>query len=224
MKDLEYLLKLDENELKNELYEYLINMKMNPQKEDGFIYVKGDIPVLLVAHMDTVCLSTPTNIIYQQELDKIYNPDGILGGDDRCGIYIILELLKKYRPYVLFTEDEEKECIGAKKAVNKISIPDVKYIIEFDRRGQNDCVFYECDNKEFINYIESFGFKTNYGTYSDILFLGKAWNIATVNLSVGYYNEHTKDEYIVFHEVIETLKKASNMLDEIENASYYSYH
>ena len=151
MKDLEYLLKLDENELKNELYEYLINMKMNPQKEDGFIYVKGDIPVLLVAHMDTVCLSTPTNIIYQQELDKIYNPNGILGGDDRCGIYIILELLKKYRPYVLFTEDEEKECIGAKKAVNKISIPDVKYIIEFDRRGQNDCVFYECDNKEFIN-------------------------------------------------------------------------
>ena len=57
---------------------------------------------------------------------------------------------------------------GAIKATKKLSIPDIKYIIEFDRRGENDCVFQDCGNETFMNYVESFGFKTARGSYSDI--------------------------------------------------------
>ena len=36
---------------------------------------------------------------------------------------------------------------------------DLKYIIELDRRGSDDCVFYQCDNHEFDAYVEKFGFQ-----------------------------------------------------------------
>lgn len=223
MKQLEYLLKLTEEELKIRLYYYLKNKQMNPIFADGFIYAKGDIPVLVVAHMDTVFEEKPKRILYKQNADMIFNPDGGLGGDDRCGIYAILQLLEKHRPYVLFTEDEEIGCIGASKAVKQLDIPDIKYIIEFDRRGKDDCVFYDCGNEKFMDYVESFGFKTNYGTCSDISILGSAWNIASVNLSCGYYNEHTEKEYIIFSQLLKTIERANKMLKKIKKAPYFDY-
>lgn len=223
MNELVYYLKMTQKELKIKLYALLKERQMNPIFEDGFVYAKGNIPVLLVAHMDTVCEQPPIDVLYQQNYDMIYNPDGILGGDDRCGIYAIIKLLENYRPHVLFTEDEEIGCIGASKAVDKLIKPNVKYIIEFDRRGKNNCVFYDCGNKEFIDYIESFEFETDYGTCSDISILGNDWNIASVNLSCGYYNEHTEDEYVIFSELLETINRAENMLKEIMKAPYFDY-
>lgn len=223
MNELVYYLKMTQDELKNKLYYLLQEKQMNPIFEDGFVYAKGNIPVLLVAHMDTVCKQPPTDVLYQQKNDMIYNPDGILGGDDRCGIYAIMKLLENYRPHVLFTEDEEIGCIGASKAVEKLDIPDIKYIIEFDRNGKDDCVFYNCGNKKFIHYIEKFGFRTNYGTCSDISVLGSAWDIASVNLSCGYYNEHTMKEYIVFEQLLNTISRAENMLKKIMKAPYFDY-
>lgn len=223
MEDLLYLLTLTKEDLKSVLYQYLKIKQMNPTFEDGFVYAEGEMPVLLVAHMDTVFSRPPIKINYDMYEDIIYNPYGGLGGDDRCGVYAIIKLLEKYKPHVLFTEDEEIGCIGAQKAVNKLKAPNVKYIIEFDRKGNNDCVFYDCDNKDFINYIESFGFKTNYGTYSDILILGSSWDIATVNLSSGYYNEHTQNEYIVFKHLIKTIRRTDKMLKELEKAPYFDY-
>lgn len=220
---LEYLLKLTTKELKKELFLFLNKKEMNPISEDGFIYAKGNIPILLVAHMDTVFPEPPKKILYNKEQDKIYNPKGGLGGDDRCGIYAILKLLKEYRPHILFTEDEEIGCIGASKAVKKLQIPNVKYIIEFDRRGKEDCVFYDCGNEEFINYIQTFDFILNYGSYSDISVLGSAWNIAAVNLSVGYYNEHTENEYVIFDELQKTINRAKVMLEQLNKAPYFEY-
>lgn len=222
MELLAYLLKLTQSELKEVLYNYLIQKNMNTFYEDGFLYAEGNIPVLVVAHMDTV-FEPPKNLRYNKNEDKIYNELDGLGGDDRCGIYAIIQLLKEYRPYVLFTEDEEIGCIGASKAIKKLDKPNVKYIIEFDRRGKDDCVFYDCGNLKFIDYIESFGFKKNYGTYSDISILGSTWDIASVNLSSGYYNEHTEKEYIKFDELLETISRAKAMLKEIQKAPYFDY-
>lgn len=223
MNELIDLLKLTQEELKLKLYDYLLKKEMNPVFEDGFLYAEGNIPILVVAHMDTVFEEPPKNLFYNNKEDKIFNPDGGLGGDDRCGVYAIMQLLEKYRPYVLFTEDEEIGCIGAGKAVKKLAKPDVKYIVEFDRRGSDDCVFYDCGNDEFIDYVESFGFVTDFGTCSDISVLGSSWNIASVNLSSGYYNEHTKEEYIIFHELKNTIARAEKMLKEYEKAKYFDY-
>ncbi len=223
MNELACLLKLTQEELKLMLYDYLLEKKMKPVFEDGFLYAEGDIPILVVAHMDTVFKEPPINIFYSKKEDKFFNPYGGLGGDDRCGVYAIMQLLKKYRPHVLFTEDEEIGCIGARKTLKKLAKPNVKYIIEFDRRGSDDCVFYDCGNEEFMDYVESFGFKTNYGSYSDISILGSKWDIASVNLSSGYYNEHTEKEYIIFHELNNNIARAEKMLSEYEKAKYFDY-
>ena len=223
MNELISFLKLTQEELKYKLYLLLREKQMNPLFENGFIYAKGNIPILLVAHMDTVLDKPPQTILYHQELNRLYNPNGILGGDDRCGIYAIVRLLEKVRPHILFTEDEEIGCIGAIKAVEKINIPNVKYIVELDRRGKDDCVFYSCGNKKFIRYVEKFGFRTNYGTCSDISILGRVWDIAAVNLSCGYYNEHTVREFVNFDELLMTINRVDKMIQKIAKSPYFTY-
>lgn len=198
-----------------EYYEYeIIN-------DDGFLYGKGDIPIMLVAHMDTVHKDKPSDIYFDTEQGIMWSPQGI-GGDDRCGVYTILKLLKHYKPYVLFLEDEELGCVGARKCVKKLERPDVKFIIELDRRGRNDCVFYSCDNKDFKDYIKTFGFELQHGTYSDICELSPEWDIASVNLSIGYKREHTNIETINVNYMLETYQKVINILEDAES-QYYDY-
>lgn len=223
MEELVNLLGMTQKELKEFLYEYLKKKDMNPLSKDGFLYAEGDIPIMLVAHMDTVALEPPTNLCYSQELDLIYNRDGILGGDDRCGVYAIMKLLEKYRPFILFTENEEIGGEGAYQAVELLDKPDVKYIVEFDRNGVNDCVFYNCGNKKFKKYIEKFGFITEIGSFSDISILGPEWDIATVNLSCGYFDEHTKNEYVFFSILENLIKTAEIMISQIDKAPYFNY-
>lgn len=222
-KNLESLLKLREHELKSFVYQKLARKNMNPLWGDGFVYAMGDIPIMLVAHMDTVFPNPPRKLRYSTRGDIIYSLDGGIGGDDRCGVYALLKILRKYRPYVLFTEEEEIGCVGAIKAVSVLDRPDVKYIVEFDRKGKNDCVFYDCGNQKFQEYIESFGFVTAYGSFSDILVLGQAWDIATVNLSSGYYQEHTSREFILFHELLNNIKRVEGMLKDYMNVPYFYY-
>lgn len=223
MEKLLHLLRLTQNELKREVYHILKEKKMNPIYKDGFVYAEGDIPILLVAHMDTVFKKPPAKIIYNEKKDLIYNPHGGLGGDDRCGVYAILKLLEKYKPHILFTEDEEIGCIGAYKAVDTLPKPNIKFIIEIDRKGSNDCVFYECGNESFIKYIEAFGFKSAKGTCSDISVLGSVWDIAAVNISSGYYNEHTSREFVIFKELQNNIKRISIILERHKSAPYFDY-
>lgn len=160
-----------------------------------FVYAEGDIPIMLVAHVDTVHRNPPKNIYFDQEEGIMWSPDG-LGADDRAGVYAIIQILKDgYRPHILFTNYEESGGIGATKFASTVLPPlDLKFIIELDRRGFNDCVFYDCDNVNFINFIESFGFKTANGSFSDISFICPIFEVAGVNLSVGYDREHSNFE------------------------------
>lgn len=61
MGNLAYLLKLTRHELKGFLYDYLKQKNISPISDDGFLYAEGDIPVLVVAHMDNVFDDPPKN-------------------------------------------------------------------------------------------------------------------------------------------------------------------
>ena len=222
MNDLIKILKMTESELKKYVYNYLINMYMKPVNKSGFVYAEGEIPVLLVAHLDTVFKRPPETVLYDNEHDMMTATRG-LGGDDRCGVFAILKILEELKPHVLFTEQEEVGGLGAKKALSKLKRPNVKYMIEFDRHGDNDCVFYDCGNTEFINYIESFGFKTEIGVFSDISILGPSWDIATVNISSGYYDEHTYHEYIKVNELLTNIERVKKILKESNDVKYFDY-
>ena len=110
MKSFTDICKLSQSELKEYMNTLLTARDYEVCYQDGFLYAKGRVPVLLVAHLDTVHKEKCTEIT---ELNgKISSPQGI-GGDDRCGVYIIMSLLKYLNCSVLLCEDEEKGGQGA---------------------------------------------------------------------------------------------------------------
>lgn len=198
--------------------------------DDGFVYAQGNFPVLLVAHLDTVHSKLPNMILYDKDQNTVSSPNGI-GGDDRCGVYMIFEIIKKFNCSVLFCEDEEDGGIGANKFVKTdlARTLDFNYIIEFDRANANDAVFYSCDNYDFEKFITRDFYKINYGTYSDICDIAPVIGCAAVNLSCGYYKAHTKDEYVVLSDMENSIKAACDILarttqnDKFEYVEYFEY-
>lgn len=205
----------------DEIKKYVKSRIHKPICGDGFVFHKGTFPVLLCAHMDTVHEKRINTLVYAN--GTLSSPQGI-GGDDRCGIYMILKILKRYDCSVVFLEDEEKGCIGAKKfAKSKIceelkKTGGLKYIIEFDRKGNNHAVTYDCGNDEFDSFITKEFFKKEYGTCSDISYIAPELGIAAVNLSCGYYEEHSLLEWVnleemetIIREAIKILKRTSSI-------------
>lgn len=157
----------------------------------------------------------------------ISSPQGI-GGDDRCGIFMILELLDRgYRPTVLFCEDEEIGGVGSNKFIKTMDsevLSDMKYLIELDRANEDDAVFYDCGNKDFQNYVmDMTGYVKATGSFSDIGHLSPDGDVASVNLSCGYYKAHTTSEYVVFEEMMNTIDKVTLLLDDEKNVDKFDY-
>lgn len=200
---IEKLFKYSAEELKAALYVELRNAGYdsdNLYNDTKFLYAEGDAPYMLVAHLDTVHKNIADIICYSKDGNFIMSPYGI-GGDDRCGVFIILALLKRlqFKPYIVFTMEEETGGRGATAFVNfmkYMDAPELKYIVEYDRKGRKDCVFYQCDNKDFVAFVEKFGFKEASGTFSDISIIAPALGAAAVNLSSGYYYPHTNHEVV----------------------------
>lgn len=186
----------------------------------GYLYAEGTIPVLLAAHMDTVHRQPVEQICYSADGAVAMSPQGI-GGDDRCGVWMILQILRTAKCHVLFCEDEEVGCVGAKKFTRGSLRPQVNYIVELDRRGSNDAVFYRCDNPEFEDFITSFGFETAGGSRSDISYIAPYLETAAVNISCGYYCEHQRHEYIRLEEMeLNAARVAQMVTQQTEHFEY----
>ena len=213
----ERLVSLSQKELKKAMERYLCKKYENVIITKDYIVAVGDIPIALVAHMDTVYKHPVSNLYYDQRKGVLWSPEG-LGADDRAGVFAIIKILNDgYRPSVIFTTDEEQGGVGA-SALGMIPcpIPNLKYMIELDRRGSNDCVFYDCYCPEFVDYVESFGFCEKYGSFSDISFLMGEWLVCGVNLSIGYEEEHSYAEHLYVGPMFDTINKVKKMLEETE--------
>ena len=215
-KKLQKILRKTQPELKAYVQKELINTGYDYVVEgDGFVYARGTLPVLLVAHMDTVHKSIPS--VIHTENGIVSSPQGI-GGDDRCGVYSILQIIKERKCHVLFAEDEEVGCIGTQKFIKTTLCPEVaeeiNYMVEIDRRGSTDLVYYDNDNKEFHDFCaNATGYKKAWGSCSDISFLMDAMNRSGVNISSGYYNEHTLKETINLGEMEATIEAVKKLID-----------
>ena len=142
----------------------------------NFILVHGVAPVMLVAHLDTVHEEPVRQICATEDGNILMSPQGI-GGDDRCGVFALVKAyaLSPVKPWLLFTCNEEIGGVGAENfclAYEQGQLPAelsaLKFLVEIDRRGANDAVFYDCDNPDFEEYITGKGFVTAHGSFSDI--------------------------------------------------------
>lgn len=172
-------------------------------------------PFMLIAHIDT--LHRPGIRLRQSKDGIISNDFGLLGADDRAGVYSCLEVYHKApvgkKPYVLFTDGEETGGIGASEASLSIALPEsVRLLLELDRQGASEYVTYDEMPVKVMDYIESFGFYESLGSYSDIADLSPSWQVPAVNLSVGYHKQHTPLEYLSIPEMRHTISRVLQML------------
>ena len=196
-------------------------------KKRNFVYVPGtrDDKIVLAAHADTVwddeyCdLNATQSIKLENGVYTGTNPEYGIGADDRAGC-AILWLLKDSGHSLLILDGEEYGQIGSehirdsyKELYNEIN--DHSYIIQLDRRGSIDYKVYKLPvTAEFLRFIED---KTGYidagnKSFTDIVALCQT--VCGVNLSVGYYNEHTEREEIVFDEWYNTLLVVDRLISE----------
>lgn len=222
---LESLCKLSQRKLQETLSLYLNKHYDKVVSNKYYTYAVGSIPIALVAHMDTVFPRLPEEFYYDKEKNVLWSPTGA-GFDDRAGIFAILKILQSgLRPHIIFTTDEEKGAIGAGHLVQDLADPfaEMRYIIQLDRHGSHDCVFYSCDNREFTEYVETFGFQEALGSFSDISEICPSWGVAGVNLSIGYFEEHSAVEHLNITYLYNTIEKVKMMLHKAEEAPQFIY-
>ena len=90
VKNLKEILQMSQEELKSHLEGVLQEKGYHTQNRKGYLYAPGKVPVLLVAHLDTVHTMKPDIICFSEDGRFVMSPQGI-GGDDRCGVYMILQ-------------------------------------------------------------------------------------------------------------------------------------
>ena len=187
----------------------------------------------VIAHMDTCQNYKMQRKIYMQgnKILATYK-DGTsagLGADDSNGIFVALKLLKEIDNIkVLFTVEEETGGTGAQEAAINIDFfSDVMYLIQADRRGSHDLIVHtngiDSASPDFIKRISSISKQYNYfnahGTFTDVGILAEETRISGINVSCGYYHEHTEKEYTNYTELLNEwpklydLQKTSERID-----------
>ena len=170
-----------------------------------YIYFKNpESPLLLQAHVDTVRTKN-SKLKLMNFRNVLFNSEGILGADDRLGVWIALTVLNLALkqglpiPNIIFTNGEESGSDGMKTLCKQIVAKQVSHInmaIALDRRGSTEYVSYNHLPKEVGTYIETFGWTEHTGSYSDISVFTEKFLIPSVNISIGYYGQHTANEHI----------------------------
>lgn len=187
----------------------------------GNLYItKGlsDTYPCIVAHLDQVQRrhSRDFEAIETDDIIFGYSPQNRrregLGADDKNGIWIALKCLEKFECLkVAFFVSEETGCVGSGNAEMGF-FEDTRFVIEPDRRGYGDLIseisYTSLCSHEFLkdSGFEAFGYKEENGLMTDVLELKeKGLKVSCINLSCGYYEPHTDDEFTVKKDLLNCL-------------------
>lgn len=240
------------NFLKNWLTENKIHFEVD---QYGNVYATKkiqDVPndfyfPCVISHTDTVHGLGDINVVEEQlwnaqnELKpalKGYNNNGLptgIGGDDKCGVFACLVLLKEL-PYLkaAFFVAEETGCHGSLKA-SKEFFSNVGYGIQFDAPENwmvtEKCfgqVLFDRDSDFFQSCDKVLNENMNHGEmeymvhpYTDVYALRSQFNFSCINFSIGYYDYHTKDEYVIIEDVYNGIEMGKKMIEDLGNKLYY---
>ena len=186
-------------------------------KAGNLFVVKGNSETYpcVVAHLDEVHAARPKKFrvaIYKGNFflggdAEIMRPCGI-GADDKNGIWLALRLLEKHDCVkAAFFVGEEIGCVGS-NACNMAFFDDCRFVLQGDRKGGSDFIDTAsgtvlCTNefKKALK-ISAYGFKATSGLSTDVMTLKqRGLKVCCANVSCGYYNPHTIDEYTDFSEL-----------------------
>ena len=162
------------------------------------------------------------------------NPTGI-GGDDKAGVYACLKLLTEL-PYLkaAFFVSEETGCHGS-KAADENFFSNVGYVIQFDA-PENWMITEKCfgqilfdRNSDFFNSVNKVltegmpkqDLEYMVHPYTDVWALRSKFDFSCINFSIGYYNYHTANEYVVVEDVMNGIKMGKKIIESLGYNLHY---
>jgi di/tripeptidase len=201
----------------------------------------------VISHTDTVHNIDTINI-HEEMLNnaqgeeklsyKAYNDEGNptgIGGDDKCGVFACLTLLQEL-PNVkaAFFVSEETGCHGSLKASEEF-FENVGYGIQFDAPenwmvtercfGQvlfdRDSEFFESCDKVLTEGMDNNYMEYMVHPYTDVYALRGKFDFSCINISIGYYNYHTKHEYVVVEDVFNGIDMGKKMIESLGNKLHH---
>jgi hypothetical protein len=189
----------------------------------------------VVAHKDTVHKIIDKYKVYHVG-DTIFAIDGSnitqygTGGDDKVGIFVTLQLLLELPNIkVAFFHNEEIGQIGSYNS-NKDFFSNVGYVLQADRKGNEDIVRFGdytelfSDEQELLltPIFDKWKYKVVTGSKTDVVALKREGvNVLMLNASCGYHKPHTKEEVIQISEVFNTLGLFKDIIKHLGNKRYY---
>ena len=219
--------------LKNSGFEVIVDEFENVIASRGK-YSPEDKLVCINAHTDTVQKIGDEGVQFMVFYDWIRdafhsNNRVMIGGDDKCGVAVALTLAAytDLPMKIVLTSGEEIGSVGA-EAMDRKHFDDVEFTFTVDRMHGGDLVSEYCGLtlapetfvKRFIAMSESIGvmYKDTHGSYADTYVLAKY--APAVNLSSGYYNPHSKNDYILVNETYNTMIAIKNAIENKNDLIY----
>ena len=206
---------------------------------------KDQIFPCVISHTDTVHGIDTINVVEEYKLNAqkqrklaltAYNDLGRatgIGGDDKCGVFACLTLLKELPVLkAAFFVSEENGCNGSKFADPEF-FKNVGYAIQFDAPENNlvtetcfgvklfdrDSDFFKkCDNIIKENYVSDVKYMNH--PYTDVYALKRVFDFSCLNLSIGYYDYHTSKEYVIIEDVFNGIKVGRNLIASLGCEKY----
>jgi len=182
--------------------------------------IKKNTP-MVVAHMDQVG-KTPIKRIFYSHKEKIISGDANIGADDKNGIWVILNLLAKFKDLSFIFSDQEEAGGNVDAVFDEIDdniIKTIKYCLVFDRRNGSDILASWNDycgedlEKDIVEIGKKYGYVAAMGLWSDCDIIS-SW-VPCVNLSCGYYLPHTEKEYTSISELKKSLAFGEELLSSL---------
>jgi len=226
--------------LENKKIPYYIDEFSNVYAIKG-VLSEGQYFPCVIAHTDTVHDIDSINIKEEQLKNaqketklslKAYNDEGKptgIGGDDKCGVFACLKLLDELDTLkAAFFVAEETGCHGSRNSDSEF-FENVGYVIQFDAPENwmvsENCsgqVLFDRDSEFFVgcDKVLTESMDQNYmrymkHPYTDVYAITKKYGIQSINFSIGYYNYHTKNEYVVVEDVMNGIEMGRKMIESL---------
>jgi putative aminopeptidase FrvX len=218
---------------------YYLDTRLNVYATKGILNSEEEYYPCVISHTDTVHDIDTINIREEQlpntegELKlayKAYNDLGLptgIGGDDKCGVFACLKLLKELPVLkAAFFVSEETGCHGSRNSDPNF-FKNIGYAIQFDA-PENWMVSENCSGQVLFDRQSDFfkncdlvlteGMNQNNmrymrHPYTDVYAITKKYGIQSINFSIGYYNYHTKNEYVVVEDVMNGIEIGRKMIE-----------
>lgn len=210
------------------------DMQMDPYG-NRYVFVGDKSPVMFSCHTDTVHATDGRQKVYydahRNELFK--NDTECLGADDGVGVWIMLNLIRAGVPGLYYFHQAEEIGGQGSEYVSKDYadiLTGIDFCLAFDRRGNADVITHQaggrCCSDEFaqdLSVMLNNAGATKYkpcdgGVFTDSASYTRQISECT-NLSVGYYSEHSKHEYVNLTE-LQTLMTALLAIDWAQLVAY----